>query len=110
MQSNIAYPLRLTTSVDEARMLIEKIPHGTCQSAAEKHWNVTDDAMAPEESINWLFCWAKTGMVSRAAADEAKRVFDAILPIAYSQYDALIDHEYARTHRYIVDDRGTTGR
>lgn len=35
----------------------------------------------PEESVNWLFCWTKTGMGSRPAAKEAQRVFDAILPV-----------------------------
>jgi hypothetical protein len=101
VQSNIAYPMTLTVSVDEARKLIEQIPHKTCRSASERCWNVDDDARVPEESINWLFCWGKTGMGSRTAAQEAKRVFDAILPVAFSTYDHLVDHEYARTHRYI---------
>ena len=94
--------MRLTVSVEHARKLIEKIPHGTCRSAAEQHWNVEEDATVPEESVNWLFCWGKTGMGSRTAAEEAKRVFDAIMPVAFSRYDDLVDHEYARTHRYIV--------
>jgi hypothetical protein len=96
--------MKLTVGVDEARKLIEQIPHGTCRKAAERHWSVTDDAIVPEESINWLFCWGKTGMGSRAAAEEAKRVFDVILPVTFSQYDRLVDHEYARTHRYVGED------
>jgi hypothetical protein len=94
--------MRLTVTVDQARKLIEQIPHNTCRSASEQCWNVTEDATVPEESVNWLFCWGKTGMGSRAAAEEAKRVFDAILPVAFSRYDHAVDHEYARTHRYIV--------
>lgn len=105
MQSNAAHPMRLTVPIDEARRLIRSIPHGTCRSAAERRWNVADDGTVPEESVNWLFCWGKTGMGSRAAAEEARRVFDAILPIAFARYDSLVDHEYARTHRY-SDERG----
>jgi hypothetical protein len=83
VQSNIAHPMRLTVGVEEARNRIEQIPHATCRSAAERHWNVADEARVPEESVNWLFCWGKTGMGSRAAAEEAKRVFDAILPVPF---------------------------
>jgi hypothetical protein len=39
-------------------------------------------------------------MGSRPAADEAKQAFDAIFPIKFNDYDAAVDHEYARTHRY----------
>ena len=105
MQSNIVFPLRLTVGVDRARNLIEQIPHDTCRSAAQRHWNVADDATVSEESVNWLFCWGKTGMGSRTAAEVATRVFDAILPVAFSLYDRLVAHEYARTHRYIKEDR-----
>ena len=103
MKSNFPHPMTLTVGVDQARKLIEQIPHPRCRRAAERHWNVNDDATVPEESVNWLFCWGKTGMGSRTAAEEAKRVFDAILPVAFSRYDDLVDHEYARTHRYIAE-------
>jgi len=105
MQSSIVYPMRLTVGVDRARRLIEQIPNATCRSAAQWRWNVADDATVPEESVNWLFCWGKTGMGSRAAAEEAVRVFDAILPVSFSEYDRLVLHEYARTHRYAKQDR-----
>ena len=110
VQSNIAHPMRLTVGVDRARKLIEQIPHETCRRAAERHWNVSDDATVPEESINWLFCWGKTGMGSRTAAEKARSVFDAILPVAFSRYDDLVDHEYARTHRYIAEDHSAPRR
>jgi len=103
VKSNIAYPMNLTVGVEQARKLVEQIPHGTCRSAAARHWNVADDGSVPEESINWLFCWAKTGMGSRTAAQEAQRVFNVILPVTFAQYDHLVDHEYARLHRYAGD-------
>jgi hypothetical protein len=97
------HQMKLTVGIDEARKLIDAIPHGTCRSASERNWNVADDGTVPMESINWLFCWGKTGMGSRNAAEDAKRVFDAILPITFSQYDRLVDHEFARENRYIED-------
>lgn len=109
MQTNI-HPMRLTVTVDQARRLIEQIPHNTCRSAAERCWNISDEGVVQEESVNWLFCWGKTGMGSRTAADEAQRVFDAILPVAFSRYDHLVDHEYARTHRYIAKGHSASHR
>ena len=103
MKSNFHHPMKLTVGVDRARELIEQIPHKACLKGAERNWNVTDDGTVPEESVNWLFCWGKTGMGKRAAAEQAKRVFDAILPVAFSWYDGRVDHEYARTHRYVAE-------
>ena len=95
--------MKSTFGIDEARKLIDAIQHRTCRSAARRNWNVSDDGTVPTESINWLFCWGKTGMRSPIAAEEARRVFDAILPITFSRYDELVDHEFAREHRYIED-------
>jgi hypothetical protein len=100
MQSNVAHPMKLTVPVDEGHRLVDGIPHGTCRGAAERRWQVADDGTVPEESVNWLFCWGKTGMGSHTAAVEARRVFDAILPITFARYECLVDHEYARRHRY----------
>ena len=104
-QSAGDHRMKLTVGIDQARKLIDAIPHGTCRSAAQRNWNVADDATVSKESVNWLFCWGKTGMGSRAAAEEAVRVFDAILPVSFSEYDRLVLHEYARTHRYAKQDR-----
>jgi hypothetical protein len=100
MQSNVAHPMKLIVSVETARRLIEGIPHETCRDAAENNWNVSKDGYVPEESVNWLFCWGKTGMGSAEAAQTARRVFDTILPLSFAEYDTRVDHEYARSHRY----------
>jgi hypothetical protein len=102
MQSGVAHPMRLTVTIDQSRKLIGQIPHNSCRRAAQRCWRVAEDATVSEESVNWLFCWGKTGMGSRIAAEEAQRVFDAILPVAFSHYDQLVDHEYARAHRYMA--------
>src|SRR5207245_10418023 len=86
--------LKLTVSVDEAKRMISQIPHSTCTDAASQRWHVAADGTVQDESVNWLFCWAKTGMGSPTAAEAARKVFDAILPITFDQYGAMVDHEY----------------
>lgn len=103
MHSNVFHPMRLAVGADEARRRIERISHATCRRAAERHWNVLEDGSIPEESVNWLFCWAKTGMGSAVAAKEARDVFDAILPFTFAEYDHGVNHEYARAHRYTTE-------
>jgi hypothetical protein len=39
-------------------------------------------------------------MDSRVGAKEARRVFDAIVPVSFSEYDAAVRHEYAHAHLY----------
>src|SRR5262245_19279429 len=92
--------MKLRVSPDTARQLIEGIPHQTCRDAAETNWNASLNGYVPEESVNWLFCWGKTGMGSAAAAAEARRVFNTVLPISFTEYDSQVDHDYARSHRY----------
>ena len=93
MNPNVAHPMRLTVSAEEARRRVQGIPHATCRSAAKRYWNVEEDLRVPEKSVNWLFCWAKSGRRSDKAAAEARRVFDAILSVTFAQYDSSIDHE-----------------
>jgi len=96
----LGIPLRLTVSADAARRLIAQIPHSNCTAAAPERWRVAPDGTVAEDSINWLFCWAKTGMGSENASEAARKVFDAILPVTFDQYKARVDHEYAPTPRY----------
>jgi hypothetical protein len=92
--------MRLSVPLDQAAKLIGQIPHRTCQNAIQRCWIVAEDGTVAEESVNWLFCWGKTGLGSSAAADEARRIFETVLPVSFSQYDQLVDHEYARANRY----------
>jgi len=62
VQTNITHPIKLTINADQARKLVEQIPHATCRGAAEAPLERFGRIQAvPEESINWLFCWAKNG-------------------------------------------------
>jgi hypothetical protein len=69
-------PMRLRVSLEESRKLIDEIPHETCRSAAERRWTISADGTVPATSVNWLFCWGRTGMGSRKAAQAAHKVFD----------------------------------
>jgi hypothetical protein len=90
----------LKKSTDEARKLVLSIPHKTCAQAIEENWKVGPDGSVRAQSVLWLFCWAKTGMNSEHARQSAVRIFDEIMPISFAEFDAAVDHQYARTSRY----------
>lgn len=92
--------MRLLVDNAEAERLVASIPHRTCVDASENNWIVSDQGNAKAQSVLWLFCWGKTGMGSREAARVSREVFDQIFPIKFTQFDALVDHEWARANRY----------
>ena len=92
--------MRLLVDNTEAERLIASIPHRTCVDASANNWIVSDQGNAKAQSVLWLFCWGKTGMGSREAARVAREVFDHIFAVKFAQFDALVDHEYARANRY----------
>ena len=92
--------MQLKKSTDEAKKLILSIPHKTCARAITENWKVGPDGRVQAQSVFWLFCWAKTGMNSEHARQVAIRVFDEILPISFAEFDAAVDHQYARVSRY----------
>ena len=80
------------------------IPHKTCAKAAADHWKVSLDGTVRAQSVLWLYCWAKTGMNSEEVRQVAAQVFDEILPIRFTDFDAVVDHAYARERRYTCVD------
>jgi hypothetical protein len=92
--------MHLKKSTDEARKLVLSIPHKTCERAIAENWKVGSDERVRAQSVLWLFCWAKTGMNSEHARRVAVRVFDEIMPISFAEFDAAVDHAYARESRY----------
>ena len=96
--------MRIKTSADHARALVLSIPHKTCARAVGDHWKVSLDGTVRAQSVLWLYCWAKTGMNSGEARQVAAQVFDEILPIGFADFDAVVDHEYARERRYASGD------
>jgi hypothetical protein len=96
--------LKESKSPADARRLLLSIPHKTCEKGIANNWEVASDGRVRAQSVFWLFCWAKTGMNSQQAREVAVRVFDEILPISFAQFDAAVDHEYARVARYASHD------
>jgi hypothetical protein len=92
--------MKLKTSTEEAKRLILSIPHKTCAKAMEDHWKVDASGEVLAQSVLWLFCWAKTGMNSEDARIVAADMFDQLMPLSFAQFDAVVDHEYARECRY----------
>jgi hypothetical protein len=96
--------MKLKTSPEEAKRLILSIPHKTCAKAMEGHWKVDASGDVLAQGVLWLFCWAKTGMSSEDARIVAAQVFDKMMPTSFAQFDAVVDHEYARECRYTSRD------
>ena len=92
--------ITLRTSQSQALREMAVVPHKSFQAALEGHWLVDADGRVDARSACWLFCWAKTGMGSVAAAEAAQRAFDAVLSVAYATFDARVPHEWARSVRY----------
>ncbi len=91
--------IKLKITPAQAKKELGAISHSRCQEAIPGNWVVDQGNVCPK-SILWLFCWAKTGMNSDRAAEEAKRAFNNIFDRPYEWLDSKIKHEYARENRY----------
>jgi hypothetical protein len=91
--------MQSTQSVDESRRLLNSIGHKTCIGAIGHQWKQDADDVA-DHSVFWLYCWGKSGMNSESARQAAIRAFDAIFPVSFARFDAVVDQEEARKWRY----------
>ena len=96
--------IKMRLAPNEAMRLIREIPHGSCQSGAQRHWVEGGAAGVTAQSICWLFCWAKTGMNSADAAQQSRQAFNQIFDQPYEWFDTRVPHEWARKARYITVD------
>ena len=88
----------------DASKLVHSIPHKTCSDGVANNWRLHSDGTVCAQSVFWLFCWGKTGMNSDNARSSAVRVFDALFPVSFSQFDRVVKHEYARQARYAAQN------
>ena len=105
-QSDLA-AISLRVSPQEALAQLRAIPNERARNAIAAQWRVAADGRIDQRSVCWLYCWAKTGMNSRNAAEISRRVFDAIFDVSYRSAETFIDHAWARQARYAsepVDD------
>ena len=97
----------LKVSPKDARRRLEAIQniHKKYREALTHHWRDphASGAAVDPRSVCWLFCWAKSGLNSTYARDEARRVFNQIFDKSYEELvwnlgeDAL--YQYAQVHR-----------
>jgi hypothetical protein len=86
-------------SVDDSRRLLHSVGHKTCIGAIGHQWK-QDAGDVAGHSVFWLYCWGKTGMNSESARRAAVQAFNAIFPVSFARFDAVVDHEQARRCRY----------
>jgi len=84
----------------EARRILASVSHERFHKAIANNWKVDAAGEVDGRSVCWLYCWAKNGMSSVDAAEEAEWAFNKILDISYNEFDARVDHEWARDARY----------
>ena len=92
--------MRLRVTQSEARRRLLSVPHATFQRATEHRWRPLGKEAVTAQSACWLFCWAKTGMGSQAAANAPMGAFNEILEVSYDRFDARVPHSWAREARY----------
>jgi len=97
--------VKLIVSPEEAAAHLHDIEHSICQRSIRLgRWQVDEMTLEVRpQSVFWLYCWAKTGMGSDRAAEEAQRAFDAVLDIWFNDLDAVVDHDRARGLRYYLN-------
>ena len=96
--------IKVRVPFEESKRLVLAIPHRMAQKAAAYHWKPGGDAGVTAQSICWLYCWAKTGLGSEQAAHASKYAFNQTFDRSYEWLDSKIDHEWARSARYIGRD------
>jgi hypothetical protein len=104
LRKEIAMSMRLKVSPADASKLVQSIPHKTCSDGIANNWRLNPDGTVRAQSVFWLFCWGKTGMNSENARSSAVRVFEALFPVSFSQFDRVVKHEYARQARYATQN------
>ena len=57
-------------SAAQIQSALDQVNHGTVRKVREKHFDLKEEGLT-EQSIAWLFCWAKTGMNSKRVQAES---------------------------------------
>jgi|GEM_PF-2068643 len=96
--------VHLIVSADEAQKELHSLSHKKYLKGLGEFWVQNDMGRVRAQSVCWLFCWGKTGMKSETTARGARRIFDAVLDVKFSEFDAKVDHQWARDARYKADD------
>lgn len=84
----------------EAQRILASVSHERFQEAISTNWKVDAAGEVDGRSVCWLYFWAKNGMSSVDAAEEAEWAFNKIFDIFFNEFDAKVPHEWAREARY----------
>lgn len=90
-------------SAAQIQSALDQVNHKTVRKVREKRFDLKEEGLT-EQSIAWLFCWAKTGMNSKSAQAESHNAFNRIFAQGpedlFKQLDSLEGfHDYARKVR-----------
>jgi len=77
--------MKLKVQYAESKRRLASVPHATFQRALDRRWVREGTASVTAQSACWLFCWAKTGMGSQAAANAALGAFNELLEVSYGR-------------------------
>ncbi len=92
--------IKIRVAPDEAQKILQTVDHGKYLDALESHWKVFEDGHPLAQSICWLFCWAKNGINSERAEQEARNVFNRLFDKTFEWFDRRVPHNWARDARY----------
>jgi len=92
--------IKLRVAPDDAQKILRMVDHGKYLDALDSHWQVFEDGHPRAQSICWLFCWSKTGINSKRAAQEATKVFNRLFDKSFEWFDRRVPHNWARSARY----------
>ena len=98
--------VKLTVSKAKAYERLQQVEHKTFADALSKRkrWQVSANDEVKAQSVCWLFCWANTTRISRAACKEVQWIFDEILDIPYDDFKKKAPLEDAGAKRYESGD------
>jgi len=92
--------IKLKVKPDQAQKILRMVDHRKYLDVLESHWQVFEDGHPRAQSICWLFCWSKTGINSKRAAQEATVVFNRLFDKSFEWFDRRVPHNWARDARY----------
>lgn len=92
--------IKLRVAPDDAQRILRTVDHEKYLEALENQWKVFKNGQPCAQSICWLFCWAKTGINSKRAAQEALDVFNRLFDKPFEWFDRRVPHKWARDARY----------
>ncbi len=96
--------IKLRIPPDDAQKILRMVNHRKYLDALESHWKIFEDGHPQAQSICWLFCWAKAGVKSKRAAQEARDVFNRLFDKPFEWFDRRVPHNWARDARYKKDN------